>query len=367
MVTYYSAIMILSIFAMIIIQVSVGTSKTLTKDKKKIFNLLFTVIAFSALCEWLGVLVQGAGASTRVFHIVIKALELSLAPSIGFLISWVIEIRNRKPVAIFLIIHSLIEFASGYFGFIYSVDENSTYSHAEFYWIYILAYIVSIIYFIYISSKNMKRYQYNGIAYFALVVVFMLVGIAIQLVDSKIKVVYVVLSIASIMMYVFTLEMVMQTDKLTELINRRGYENFIPHIDKECAIVFFDIDEFKKANDIYGHSFGDDCIRLTGNAIKKAYARYGKCFRYGGDEFCVVITKNCDNVRLLNESFQAQMSDFRKDEERLPNVSIGYSHYYPDTDNILTVIEQADKMMYENKQKNKSDNENKLNPDTVTD
>ena len=36
---------------------------------------------------------------------------------------------------------------------------------------------------------------------------------------------YVVLGIASIMLYVFTLEMIYQTDELTELINRRGFEN----------------------------------------------------------------------------------------------------------------------------------------------
>ncbi len=354
MVTYYSAIMALSIFALFIIQFSVGSSSTLTKDKKKIFNLLFSVIALAALCEWLGVLLQGAGHSTRVFHIIVKAIELSLAPSIGFLISWVIEVRNQKLVTIFLAVHAAIEFASGYFGFIYSVDSNSTYTHSRFYPIYIVAYLVSIIYFIYVASKNMRQYQYNGMAYFALVILFMLVGITVQLVNSKLKIVYVVLTMASVMIYVFTLEMVMQTDKLTELVNRRGYENYISNIDRECSILIFDIDEFKKANDVYGHTFGDKCLRLTGSAIKKAYARYGKCFRYGGDEFCVVVTKNSESIRQLNESFQNEMAILRENEPRLPFVSIGYAHYHPETDNIITAIENADKMMYENKQKNKS-------------
>lgn len=351
---YYSAIMLVNIIALIIIQVSVGASSTLTKDKKKTFHFLFSIIAFSALCEWLGVLLQGTGPSTRVAHIIIKALELSLAPSIGFLISWVIEVRKKKFVMTVLLIHAVIEFASGFFGFVYKVDENSTYTHASFYWIYVLAYLISIIYFVYIASKNMRQYQYNGMTYFALVVLFMLVGIAVQLVDSDIKIVYAVLTTASIMMYVFTLELVMQTDKLTELINRRGYEYFISHLDKECTILFFDIDKFKKANDVYGHSFGDKCLKLTGQALKKTYSRFGKCFRFGGDEFCVVITKESESVRVLNKNFEDEMSLMREDEPRLPFVSFGYAHYYPDSDNILTVIEEADKMMYENKQKNKS-------------
>ena len=353
MLLYYSAIMLVNIVALIIMQVSVGSSSTLTKDIKKIFHFLFSIIAFSAFCEWLGVLLQGTGESTKIIHIIVKALELSLAPSIGFLFSWVIEIRHKKAVISFLCIHALIELASGFLGFIYKVDDNSTYTHASFYWIYVLAYLVSIIYFIYVSAKNTKRYQYNEMVYFSLVVVFMLVGIAIQLIKSDIRIVYTVLTIASIMMYVFTFEMVMQTDNLTELINRRGYEHYVSHIDKECTIIFFDIDDFKKANDIYGHSFGDKCLRLTGQAIKRSYGRFGKCFRYGGDEFCVIITKEDESIRVLNKSFEDEMNKNREFEPKLPFVSFGYAHFYPESDNILTVIEQADKMMYENKQKNK--------------
>ena len=273
MIGYYSAIVWMSIFAVVVIQISVGVSSTLTKDKKKVFNLLFSAIAISALCEWLGVMLQGSGGKTRIIHVIIKALELSIAPSIGFLISWVIELRRVKVPLIFLGVNAVLEILSGVFGFIYTVDSNSTYTHAKFYPIYIVAYLISIVYFIYVASRNMKRYQYNGIAFFAMMVVFMLTGIIVQLINSEIRIVYVVLSIASIMMYVFTLEMVMQTDNLTELINRRGYENYISHLDKECIILFFDIDNFKNANDKYGHTYGDSCLKKTGNALKTAYSK----------------------------------------------------------------------------------------------
>lgn len=358
MVGYYSVIMAICVFAVLIVQISVGTSSTLTKDKKKIFHCLFTSIAVAAFCEWLGVILQGTGGSTRFLHIIIKALELSIAPLIGVLISWVIEIRNKKVIIIAVCVHAVLEILSGIFGFIYTVDSNSTYTHAKFYWIYIVAYLISMGYFIYVASKNMKRYQYNGMAYFISVVIFMLVGIGIQLVNSELKVVYIVLSVASIMMYVFTLEMVMQSDNLTELINRRGYENYISHLDKESVILFFDVDNFKEANDLYGHTYGDECLRKTGNAIKATYAKYGKCFRYGGDEFCVVMTKNTQKAREVNNLFLHEMAEKRKLDENLPDVSIGYAHYYPESDNILSVIETADKMMYKQKNENKKMNNN---------
>ena len=139
MIGYYSAIVWMSIFAVVVIQISVGVSSTLTKDKKKVFNLLFSAIAISALCEWLGVMLQGSGGKTRIIHIIIKALELSIAPSIGFLISWVIELRRVKVPLVFLGVNAVLEILSGVFGFIYTVDSNSTYTHAKFYPIYIVA------------------------------------------------------------------------------------------------------------------------------------------------------------------------------------------------------------------------------------
>lgn len=353
---YYTAAIFFSICAMIIVQVSVFTSGTLTKDKKRIFYMLFSAIALGSLCEWLGVALQGTGPSTRFVHIMVKVIELSIAPAIGILVAWVIEIRRKKLAIIFLAANTAVECASGIFGFVFTVDANSNYTHARFYFIYIVAYFLSMIYFIYIASKNIKRYQYNGISYFAFVVMFMIMGIAVQLIFSDLRIVYVVLAMASIMMYVFTLEMIMQTDKLTELINRRGYENYISHIDNDCVVLFFDIDRFKETNDVYGHLFGDKCLAQIGQAIKKVYAHNGKCFRYGGDEFCVILTKKLDEVKELNEKFYAEIETLQKNDDRIPYASIGYSFFNPENNSIQQTIEEADKMMYIYKEKRKNQN-----------
>ena len=199
----------------------------------------------------------------------------------------------------------------------------------------------------------MKRYQYTGVDYFLMTTAFMLCGLSIQLLDSSLKVDYLALALASLMMYIFTLEMIQQTDQLTELINRRGYENYISHIDEPCAFLFFDIDDFKDINDRYGHTFGDLCISQTGRTIKKVYARYGKCFRFGGDEFCVVLTKNLPALEALNSKFFELMARARARESRIPFVSIGYAHFDPDRGNVLNTIEQADQMMYQFKEKHK--------------
>ena len=289
---YYTAIIFLNIFALIVMQPCISKSNSLTASHKRFFRWLFMAIIISAGCEWLGNLLQGAGSGTRLLHIAVKVTELSVAPSIPFLFSWIIEKKEKKFVWCYLAVCAAAELLSGMFGFIFYVDENSVYHHAGFYWIYVLSYILPMIYCIYVVMRNVKKYQYSGAGFFVMIAAFMITGIAVQMYDSDIKVDYMTLGIASLLAYVFTLEMIQQTDELSELINRRGYENYISHIDEKCAIIFFDMDRFKEINDTYGHDVGDICIGKTGRAIRKVYAKYGRCFRYGGDEFCVVLDKN---------------------------------------------------------------------------
>lgn len=354
MLRYYTAIIFISIVAMFIIQVSIGKSWTLTKSKKWIFHLLFFNIALAALCEWLGTLLQGTGSSTRIIHIIVKAVELSVAPSISILIAGIIDEKRYKKAFLFVAIHAVIEWLSGIFGFIYYVDENSNYVHADFYWIYMAAYIAAIIYTVCIIVINAKRYQSNGTFYFILIVLFMLGGIVTQLIDSSLKVDYVVLALASLMTYIFALETIQQTDELSELINRRGYENYIANIDEACVILFFDIDKFKEANDTYGHTFGDACVRNTGRALKKIYGRYGKCFRFGGDEFCVALTRHLSDLERLNGKFLAEIESIRKKDERMPEISMGYACFDPQKDDIMDTLHKADQMMYEYKEANRN-------------
>lgn len=350
MLKYYTAIIFVSIASMLIIQISVIKSWTLPKEKKGLFHLLFMTIAIAAFCEWFSYYLQHTGSNLRILHIVVKTIELSIAPAIAFLIAWLIEIRRPKLVLALLSFQSLLEILSAIWGFIYVVDENNVYQHAQFYWIYMLSYLCSILYATYIIVRNINKYQYGGILYFLCIVGFMLSGIVIQMIDSELKVDYVVLAVNAIMLYVFNLEMIQQTDSLTELINRRGFDNYTAHLDEKCVVLFFDINDFKSANDTYGHNFGDWCIANTGKTIKKTYSRYGKCFRYGGDEFCVIMTRKLEEMESLNKAFEDSMAQLREQESRLPSVSIGHAFYYPENRNIWEIIEQADKKMYENKE-----------------
>lgn len=355
MQNYYTAIIFLNIFAMLIIQLCISNSNTLTQERKKQFYKLFNTIVIAAFCEWLGNYLQGSGNATRVIHIIVKAVELSIAPAIGFFTAWLIEKQKERYVYIYLAVHAVLEICSAFSGFIYRVDKNSVYTHEKFYWIYILAYMLSVLYLIWIVLQNLKRYQYNGGKYFGLVIVFMVTGVLIQTIDSRLKVDYMALGISAIMIYVFTLEMIYQTDELTELVNRRGFENYASHLQEKCVLVFIDVDNFKAINDTYGHAYGDIVLKTIGCTIRECYAQYGKCFRYGGDEFCVAVTKNMEDIDGFNRAICQKLEEHRKEDPKLPTISIGYAYYDHNYENILDTIEEADRIMYLHKNAKKEE------------
>ncbi len=356
---YYTVIIYLQIFSMLIMQLFVARSNSLGRERKRMFHFFFGLITVAALCEWLGVFLQGLGSETRILHIAVKFIELSIAPSISFMFALVLDRRYRRSIMIFLLLHALLELVSCGTGFIFAVDMSSNYSHGQYYWIYMLAYALSILYSLFVVLQNIRRYQYTGAIVFVLIILWLLAGIGVQLYDSALKVDYMVLSSASVLCYVFTLEMIQQTDEVTELLNRRGYENYIAHLEQCSAVLFFDVDRFKEINDTYGHSVGDAILQTLGQCVRRNYARYGKCFRYGGDEFCVILLDRLEEIEQLNHDFFMEIQQLREKEARIPSISIGYAWYDPRRNNIQDVVSEADQMMYEYKKK-RQEQEKKL-------
>ncbi|PPE72120.1 hypothetical protein C3942_19665 [Solimonas fluminis] len=85
-----------------------------------------------------------------------------------------------------------------------------------------------------------------------------------------------------------------RTDLLTGLSSRSEFNHLFPRLLamgrrelKPLAVVFLDIDHFKRINDRYGHLFGDEVIRRVGRSLAAHYARrpWDLCARFGGEEF----------------------------------------------------------------------------------
>jgi diguanylate cyclase (GGDEF)-like protein len=82
------------------------------------------------------------------------------------------------------------------------------------------------------------------------------------------------------------------SDGLTGLANRRRLDADLAEHDggaRPTAAIMVDIDHFKEINDRYGHAFGDEVLRTVGEAIAKQVRHDDVVYRYGGEEFCVLL------------------------------------------------------------------------------
>jgi diguanylate cyclase (GGDEF)-like protein len=148
------------------------------------------------------------------------------------------------------------------------------------------------------------------------------------------------------------------TDALTGTRNRRFFDEIIgrelqrhKRYRTPLSIVFIDIDRFKAINDTLGHETGDRVLRDTAIFLLRNIREADYVFRWGGDEFLVLIS--CHEQEALRRSAALQEA-FSKSEslERLPPgvaLSIGCVEVPPDTDDILPLIQAADERMYADK------------------
>jgi len=95
-----------------------------------------------------------------------------------------------------------------------------------------------------------------------------------------------------------TLQVRATTDPLTSLANRSRFDDFFEEhfrrafaLQRPLALLFLDIDHFKKINDTYGHQAGDEVLRRVARVLKNSVRNIDLVARYGGEEFAIVLTE----------------------------------------------------------------------------
>jgi diguanylate cyclase (GGDEF)-like protein len=103
-----------------------------------------------------------------------------------------------------------------------------------------------------------------------------------------------------------TLQVLADTDGLTGLLNRRAFLpfaedawNYFKRYNREFSVLMFDIDHFKRINDTFGHSAGDDVIRTMGEIISAGIRTTDKVARFGGEEFVVLLRETDEAAAIL--------------------------------------------------------------------
>lgn len=381
---YYSAIVFITLLTLGVIIIHLRDNETLSRKVKKKIGIIAILITIGSICEFLELYLNETNSKFIIIHGIIKAIELTIAPIIPILFTKIVERRNtnRKvqiTILSILIINGICEFISIFTPFIFYIDKNNIYKHAFFYYSYTAMYLAGIIFFIVRLLIYTKKFQSRNLITLISILVFLVAGFLIRIFNENIHTDWLLVTIALLQFIIYYSDLVLKVDPLTNLLNRKSYQNRLRKIDYMTAIIILDANHFKEINDKYGHQFGDEILKIISKNILKAYGKYAHCYRIGGDEFCVIlkrgkleeITKRSKKrydrykaIECLNESFKKLLTQECDEYPMLRyGVSIGYGicyenndefkHSYYSSDAINEVIKIADKRMYKEKENTK--------------
>jgi diguanylate cyclase (GGDEF)-like protein len=160
------------------------------------------------------------------------------------------------------------------------------------------------------------------------------------------------------------LELLAMTDPLMEIGNRRAfYETILKSHQRSCryaysyGIIMIDIDNFKKYNDTYGHTEGDNVLKKVAGSLKETIRCSDEIFRWGGEEIVIVLTEQSMEKTLfvaekLCREIEALQIEHKGCDIGCITISAGVSAFINNCNDKewKTVLERADRGLYKAKE-----------------
>ena len=147
-------------------------------------------------------------------------------------------------------------------------------------------------------------------------------------------------------------------DELTGLYNHRYFHERLDEEISRCSrfgdifsLLFMDMDLFKTYNDVYGHMEGDEMLKHIGQDILSSVRGIDMAFRYGGDEFTVVLPQaSLDDAYLVAERIRKRIEREMDSRGAALTCSIGISSW--PTDGVMReeLLQAADSALYHSKE-----------------
>jgi len=151
------------------------------------------------------------------------------------------------------------------------------------------------------------------------------------------------------------------TDSLTGLYNRRYFDEKITKEFQRSkrhkrifSILIVDIDGFKQANDLYGHSFGDELLIKARDVFQQVLRTEDAIFRYGGDEFAMILPETVKEGAIdVSERLKLKFAkEFNFRDKRMQfSLSIGIASHPEDGSTEKQLLHAADSRMYLSKER----------------
>ena len=154
-------------------------------------------------------------------------------------------------------------------------------------------------------------------------------------------------------------------DQLTGLYLRRHMNEVLDDLlynfkryKKVFSVIMMDLDDFKAINDTYGHLAGDEVLKTVATILKRYTRQSDIPFRYGGDEFIVLLPETqLEDALVVAEKIRKKISSikFKKNDlEFTCSVSLGVTQV-KEGDSVESILERVDEALYKTKRTSKGE------------
>lgn len=224
--------------------------------------------------------------------------------------------------------------------------------------LYIIEFIIALFYIAVFEVNSVKNNKLSNkkFKYNIYILSLWLLGVTVQMINYKVTVAWLCVSVSIIFYYILFSEKNFRFDTLTDTKNRNAFENdmaLLSHKANKAVIVVLDLNGLKHTNDTKGHNYGDEYICQSARVIKVTFHDSGETYRIGGDEFCVICPyKTTKEIENMLKNMQRRINKYNQKLDFDMSIASGYASYNKIRDRKSTpydVFKKADKNMYERK------------------
>ncbi len=292
-----------NVFAMIvlaIIYLGMRQNKSIAlKNERYFYSLIYSVAAILIFDTATEVLNGVPGTFSYILHA--ASLFFLYATSGIIILFWIlytIDYIGLKSKDFIKLIYALpstlfvvMAFHSLFFDSFFSIDSDNVYSRGplfSFYTLIFVGYVLSVLLFILLHLKNMKRADWLPLITLP---IFPAIGGLIQFLYYGALLLWPMTALSLLVVYVFIQLRLIRVDNLTQLYNKHEFNRRIQVLEKSAhpqkiGCMVCDINHFKTINDTYGHFTGDIVLKELSHVFEETFNRYNHFVaRIGGDEF----------------------------------------------------------------------------------
>ena len=335
---------------------------TLNNNRKKPFLIGIILTIIIILSEVGTVFTDNGSLELRSINVLCNILGFALTPIIPIAITLIFDgrlLRRYKFLLVPTLINIVATVLSPLFRLIFYVDANNHYFRGDYFFIFIIVYIINFLILVISTLKIGKNYNYPIMWKLFALSLFTIIGTSIQIVYPLAYSSWHCVTLSLLLYFLLMSEFDSSFDKLTGLYNRAAFDKAVKQLaeTKGFSIILIDINDFKSVNDTYGHEYGDTVIKEVAEIIRKSFNRYFTCYRFGGDEFSIIGNEtDQEKIEYQLRTMTDNLAEMREKGTPLPTVSYGYSIFKGGEKlDFHKAFKEADDQMYNFKKKHKAD------------